>query len=143
MWYFGSRGDYGRIEPRPKEGREWLRGYDPDGFALIDAIYSGRQKVQRIVREPLPAHPASDEADLRPSPDVQRTTVLFDNCTASDVSLFWIDGEGRRKSYGVIHPGHKHIRPTFTTHAWVAIAPDGKVLGIWVAQFKPGKAVIE
>ncbi len=94
MWYFGSRGDYGRIEPRPEEGREWLRTYDPDGFALLESIY-------------------------------------------------WIDPKGQRKSYGVVRAGQKHVRPTFTTHAWVASKPDGTVLGIYVAGSKPGKVVLK
>lgn len=133
MWYFGSRGDYGRIEPRPKEGREWLRKDDPDGFALLDAIYTGKQRVQPIIWEPLVAHPAKDESTLRPSPKVQPTTVLFDNRTSTDVSIYWIDPKGQRKSYGIVRAGQKHVRPTFTTHAWVVVKPDEKVLGIWVA----------
>ena len=143
MWYFGSRGDYGRIEPRPKEGREWLREYDPEGFAVLGAIYSGRQKVQRIVWERLAAHPSKEEAELRPSSLVQPTTVLFDNRTSTDVSLFWIDPKGQRKSYGLVHAGRKQVRPTFTTHAWVVVKPDGKVLGIYVAGTRPGKVVLE
>ena len=27
MWYFHSRGDYGKIDPRPVEGPAWLRAY--------------------------------------------------------------------------------------------------------------------
>jgi hypothetical protein len=143
MWYFGSRGDYGRIDPRPQEGREWLRNYDPDGFGLLDAIYSGRQKVQPIVWKPLVAHPAEEEAELRPSTVVQPTTVLFDNRTSTDVSIYWIDPKGQRKPYGVVGAGQKRFQPTFTTHAWVVVKPDGKVLGIWVAGNKPGKAVLQ
>ena len=107
MWYFGSRGDFGRIEPHPQEGQEWLRTYDPDGFALLDAIYSGKQKVQRMVWEPLAAHPAKEEAELRPSSPVQPTTVLFDNRTPTDVSIFWIDPQGERKPYGVVRAGRQ------------------------------------
>jgi hypothetical protein len=143
MWYFGSRGDYGRIEPRPQEGRDWLRKYDPDGFAVLDAIYSGKQKVRRIVWEPLSLHPAKEEAELRPSSLVRPTTVLFDNRTSVDVSLFWIDPRGERKPYGVVHAGRKQVRPTFTTHAWVVVKPDGTVLGIYVAGSRPGKVVLE
>jgi hypothetical protein len=143
MWYFGSRGDYGRIEPRPQEGPEWLRKYDPDGFGLLDAIYTGRQKVQQIVWKPLVAHPAKEEAELRPSPVVQPTTVLFDNRTSTDVSLYWIDADGQRKPYGIIRAGQKRFQSTFTTHAWVVVKPDEKVLGIWVADARPGRAVVE
>ena len=142
MWYFGSRGDYGRIEPRPKEGQEWLRKYDPDAYALLDAIYTGKQKVRRLVWEPLVVHSANEEAELRPSSVVQPTTILFDNRTSTDVSLYWIDGKGQRKPYGEVRAGQKHIQPTFTTHAWLVMRPDGSVLGIYVADSRPGKAVI-
>ena len=143
MWYFGSRGDFGRIEPRPKEGREWLRKYDPDGFALLDAIYTGKQRVRRLEWETLVVHPAKEEAELRPSAVAQPTTILFDNRTSTDVSLYWIDAKGQRKSYGTVRAGQKHIRPTFTTHAWLVVKRDGSVLGIWVADGRPGKAVIQ
>ncbi len=142
MWYFGSQGDYGQIKPRPSEGREWFRQYDLNGFALLDAIYSGRQKVQRMVWERLVAYPAKEEAEFRPSSVVQPTTVLFDNRTSTDISLYWITPKGQRKSYGVVRAGQKHVRPTFTSHAWVVVKPDGKVLGIYVAGHRPGKVVL-
>jgi hypothetical protein len=129
--------------PRPKEGQEWLRNYDPDAFALLDAIYTGKQKVRRLVWEPLAAHPAEEEAELRPSSVVQPNTVLFDNRSSTDVSLYWIDAKGQRKSYGAIWAGQKHIQHTFTTHAWLVTRRDGSVLGIYVADRRPGKVVIQ
>jgi hypothetical protein len=109
----------------------------------LDAIYSGRQKVQRIVWELLVAHPAKEEAVLRPSSAAQPTTILFDNRTSTDLSLFRIDPKGERKSYGVVRAGQKQFRPTFTTHAWVVVKPDGTVLGISVAGSKPGKVILD
>ncbi|HEY3414933.1 MAG TPA: hypothetical protein VGM51_18015 [Armatimonadota bacterium] len=49
MWYFGTRGDYGAIDPEPEPGAEWLKQHDPAGYALIDDFYAGRLPVQRIV----------------------------------------------------------------------------------------------
>ena len=99
--------------------------------------------MRRIVWEPLAVHPVKEEAELRPSSVVQPTTVLFDNRTSSDVSLFWIDSKGQRKSYGFVRAGQKQVRPTFTTHAWVVVNSDGKVLGIYVAGTGAGKVVIQ
>ena len=59
------------------------------------------------------------------------------------MSLYWIDAKGQRKSYGAVRAGQKHIQHTFTTHAWLVTRPDGSVLGIYVVDSKPGKAVIQ
>ena len=42
MWYFGARGDLAMTGPKPKNGREGLKKYDPEAFALFDDFYSGR-----------------------------------------------------------------------------------------------------
>ena len=42
MWYFGTRGDHGMKGPKPRDGPEGLRTYDPDAFRLMDDFYSGR-----------------------------------------------------------------------------------------------------
>jgi len=42
MWYFGTLGDLGMTGPKPENGREGLKQYDPDAFALFDDLYSGR-----------------------------------------------------------------------------------------------------
>lgn len=42
MWYFGTRGDFGSITPKPKAGRAWFREYDPEAFRLFDDFYNGR-----------------------------------------------------------------------------------------------------
>ncbi len=45
MWYFGTHGDLGMTGPKPENGPEGLKKYDPEGFALLDDFYSGRIKV--------------------------------------------------------------------------------------------------
>jgi hypothetical protein len=136
MWYFGSRGDYGHIKPIPKEGRQWLRKYDPDAFKLLDRIYSGRVRIERITRETLAARPPEDEARLHSIASDHPTTVLFDNQTPTDLSLFWLDFQGKRKSYGTVRAGQKRFLNTFATHPWVVVNPAGKALGVFV----PGEA---
>ncbi|MGL6195782.1 MAG: beta-L-arabinofuranosidase domain-containing protein, partial [Thermoguttaceae bacterium] len=42
MWYVGGHGDFGKIDPRPESGPEWLKNYDPEGFQLIDDILNGK-----------------------------------------------------------------------------------------------------
>lgn len=48
MWYFGSWGYSGTMDPKPEKGVAWLKSYDPDGYELLDKIYSGRWKVNKI-----------------------------------------------------------------------------------------------
>jgi hypothetical protein len=41
MWYFGTHGDLGMKGKKPANGREGLKSYDPEAFALMDEFYSG------------------------------------------------------------------------------------------------------
>jgi hypothetical protein len=50
MWYVGTRGDYGSLMPPPVPGPDWLKSYDPEGFALLDELYSGRMTVAKRER---------------------------------------------------------------------------------------------
>ena len=42
MWYFGTHGDLNMTGPKPENGPEGLKKYDPEAFALFDEFYSGR-----------------------------------------------------------------------------------------------------
>jgi hypothetical protein len=42
MWYFGTHGDLNMKGEKPKNGREGLKQYDPDGFSLIERFYEGK-----------------------------------------------------------------------------------------------------
>lgn len=45
MWYFGTHGDLGMTGPKPENGPDGLRKYDPEAFALLDDFYGGRIDV--------------------------------------------------------------------------------------------------
>jgi hypothetical protein len=45
MWYFGTHGDLGMTGPKPENGPEGLKKYDPDAFALFDALYGGQIEI--------------------------------------------------------------------------------------------------
>jgi hypothetical protein len=47
MWYFGTHGDLHMTGPKPQNGPEGLKKYDPEAFALLDEFYSGRMVVGR------------------------------------------------------------------------------------------------
>jgi hypothetical protein len=42
MWYFGTHGDMNMVEPKPKDGPEGLKAYDPEAYALFDDFYQNR-----------------------------------------------------------------------------------------------------
>ena len=44
MWYFGTHGDLAMTGPKPANGPEGLKHYDPEAFVLFDAFYSARLK---------------------------------------------------------------------------------------------------
>jgi len=170
MWYFGSRGDYGNPGTRsqsegagnpgtrsqsetaglghvpglpPEPGPHWLRAYDPDAYALLDDIYSGRLKPAPVEVVDLKRLPPEAEATTRSQADQPATTVIFTNRTDRPIERFWLDFEGKRKSYGTIPPGGIASQSTFVTHAWLLTDPDGKVLGIWAPEKTVGRIIIE
>ena len=52
MWYFGTHGDLRMSGPRPENGPEGLKKYDPEAYALFDDFYSGRIPITKV--EPRP-----------------------------------------------------------------------------------------
>ncbi|MDE3068421.1 MAG: hypothetical protein KGJ60_12855 [Verrucomicrobiota bacterium] len=48
MWYFGTRGDLGMSPPKPANGPEGLKRYDPGAYKLFDDFYRGRIPIGRI-----------------------------------------------------------------------------------------------
>jgi alpha-glucosidase len=42
MWYFGTHGDLGMTGPKPENGPEGLKKYDPEAFELMEDFYKGR-----------------------------------------------------------------------------------------------------
>jgi hypothetical protein len=52
MWYFGTHGDMNMTGPKPENGPEGLRKYDPQAFALFDDFYQGRIPIGKADPEP-------------------------------------------------------------------------------------------
>ncbi|HEX4644684.1 MAG TPA: hypothetical protein VH598_03675 [Verrucomicrobiae bacterium] len=48
MWYFGTHGDLHMTGPKPENGPEGLKKYDPEAFALFDDFYSGRMEIAKM-----------------------------------------------------------------------------------------------
>ena len=50
MWYFGTHGDLSMTGPKPPNGPEGLKAYDPEAFALFDDFYGGRIEIGGVTR---------------------------------------------------------------------------------------------
>jgi hypothetical protein len=48
MWYFGTHGDMNMTGPKPENGPEGLKKYDPDAYALFDHFYSGQIDIGAV-----------------------------------------------------------------------------------------------
>jgi len=56
------------------------------------------------------------------------TSVTFINATGGEIELFWLDPEGRRRSYGKIAPGARRDQHTFAGHVWLVVDAAGAPL---------------
>lgn len=54
MWYFGTHGDLNMTGPKPENGPEGLKKYDPDAYKLLDDFYSGKIEVAQVDPRPRP-----------------------------------------------------------------------------------------
>ena len=67
------------------------------------------------------------------------STITFDNRSGVDVRIFWLNYDGNLEQYptgfanNVLPAGQSYAQPTFLTHPWVAIAPDGRCVGYTIS----------
>lgn len=55
MWYFGTHGDLNMTGPKPENGPEGLKKYDPDAYKLFDDFYSGKIAIEKVEPRVRPA----------------------------------------------------------------------------------------
>ena len=48
MWYFGTHGDLTMEGPKPENGPEGLKKYDPEAYKLFDDFYQGRIPISAV-----------------------------------------------------------------------------------------------
>ena len=142
MWYVGSRGDNGKLNPPPSPGARWLRSYDPEAYQLLDDIYSGRLVPERLVVTDLKPLPASAEGQIR-SGNGLITQIIFENRIDKPVRLYWLDFDGARTGRGVVAPGTRRCDCTYASHAWLVQHEDGAFIGIYVADRTVGRVLIQ
>lgn len=73
-----------------------------------------------------------------------KTSIMFINHSARDLSLHWIDEDSSPVSYGKIEPNDSKLQSTFVGHVWrVSDAESNQVLAIYEAPSKDGTAIID
>lgn len=50
MWYFGTHGDLHMTGPKPTDGPDGLKQYDPEAYELFNDFYTGRIEIGRMER---------------------------------------------------------------------------------------------
>jgi hypothetical protein len=132
MWYFGTHGDMNMTGDKPENGPQGLKRYDPESYALLDAIYSGRVPVTRNHITLLRPLPPSREANLRSGASHQAATLTFVNRTGREYRIYWLDEGGKRRPYGTLAPYSRHEQETFRTHVWLLAADDEKAIALFI-----------
>ena len=74
MWYFGTHGDLGMKGAKPANGRDGLKAYDPEAFALLDDFYSGRMEPA------VQTSPPRTQSKLTSNMNMNRTQTIHRIC---------------------------------------------------------------
>ena len=107
---------------------------DLDSYSLTVETNAGSGEVQ------LSAIPAP-----HPSRETGRETELtFENRLKEPVTLYWIDPNGNRVSYGTLRSGQIRQQHTFAGHVWLVTPLNGSnVLGVFEAESAPDTAIVD
>jgi hypothetical protein len=65
MWYFGTHGDLNMTGPKPANGPEGLKAYDPEAYALFDDFYRGLIPVGKVEKR---GRPKAETPEVRSTP---------------------------------------------------------------------------
>ncbi len=88
-------------------------------------------------------HPASQTAVPVSKPDGNPFPVFFTNMQRAPVELFWMDSDGKPKSYGVIEPGERQSQQTRPGAVWmVQDTVNKQPLGHFVVDDRTAQAVV-
>jgi VHL beta domain len=134
MWYFGSSSVSAPRDAPPGRGAEWLRGYDAESFALVDAIYTDATDPGAARDVPLALHPPTEEGTVRAREARVPTTVTFVKRSPRPLRIVWLDYEGKRALPRVLSPGQSLVSYTFAGHPLLIADDSGSALGIVIAE---------
>ena len=79
---------------------------------------------------------------LKSEDDDTETAVLFVNGTEAEITYYWVDYEGKEKSYGRIAPSDFVNHQTYVGHVWLIKDVNGQNLAVFRAEGKTGRALV-
>lgn len=65
------------------------------------------------------------------------TSLTIENATPAEIELFWVEGRGKKRSYGKIAPGQSSTQQTYGGHIWMMADASGRPLAGVVADEAP------
>ncbi len=111
MWYFGTHGDMGMSGPKPENGPEGLKKYDPEAYKLFDDFYSGRIEIAKIEPRPHGAEGGGPDEQPQDSLPARAMVARLTSYKIGETKLgdFFKDagmtgpGDGGTNSWRVVH----------------------------------------
>jgi dipeptidyl-peptidase-4 len=128
------------IEFSRDENSLLLRGLDTgwkldlDSYSLTVETNAGLGEVQSsAIPAPHPSRATGVETEL-----------TFENRLKAPVTLFWMDPNGNRVSYGTLRPGEIRQQHTFAGHVWLVTPLNHtNVVGVFKAESTPDTAIVD
>jgi hypothetical protein len=114
MWYFGAHGDRGSAGPA--DGNAALATYDPDGYSLLDKIYSGGLSPPAV--KVVPVRMAGASAKLNSTGGGPEASLVLLNNSGKAYAIQWLDFKGQPVDYGTLEKFSYRVMKTFIKHAW-------------------------
>ncbi len=118
-----------------------LHGVNPDQRWAWNRVSQKTVAVDSVTAEVRAEDPAGDSS--RAARTGAETEITFDNRMSSSVEIFWLDGDGGKRSYGKISPGERRNQHTFGGHRWQMVNEKGDSLGEVIANDTPRLITID
>lgn len=95
-----------------------------------------KQTLAKVPATDFPDVPVERKVELKTSGvSDERVNLKFQNQLDVSVELFWIDPQGRPRSYGVVDSGQSNDMSTYRSHVWLVRSRDGLNLALVEADF--------
>jgi WD40 repeat protein/serine/threonine protein kinase len=127
--------------------RRALREADPltlsfEAMLTMRYVLAGLDADAEAVRSSLAvAHPRSprEEPDLRSVDGGARVLFYVGNLTSHDITIYWLDHDGKRKRARSVKPGEVGDVDTFAGRPWVVTGPADTTLAVYMPE--PGASL--
>ncbi|MEQ8789029.1 MAG: prolyl oligopeptidase family serine peptidase [Pirellulaceae bacterium] len=120
-------------------GRRWRCGLETYNLRQLD---DSAHTDDAPAKDPEPESLKPMGAPRRSARNGVETEIVFVNPTPQRVELFWLDGAGRRRSYGKLDAHSKRRQHTYAGHVWEVVDDDGATRAVFEAVDDSRTAVI-